>query len=33
MVEYHVPYDNNIIYIKFIADVVTEFRLLSFKEK
>ena len=30
---YHVPYDNNIIYIKFIADVVTEFRLLSFKEK
>jgi motility quorum-sensing regulator / GCU-specific mRNA interferase toxin len=30
---YHVPYDKNIIYTKFIADVVTEFRLLSFKEK
>ncbi|QQP94013.1 type II toxin-antitoxin system MqsR family toxin (plasmid) [Skermanella sp. TT6] len=30
---YHVPHDENVIYIKFIADVVTEFRLLSFKEK
>ena len=30
---YHVPYEDNVIYVKFIADVVTEFRLLSFKEK
>jgi motility quorum-sensing regulator/GCU-specific mRNA interferase toxin len=30
---YHVSYDKNIIYIKFIADVVTEFRLLPFGEK
>lgn len=30
---YHVPYDGLLIYIKFRADVVTEFQLLSFKEK
>jgi motility quorum-sensing regulator / GCU-specific mRNA interferase toxin len=30
---YHVPYDGLVIYVKFVADVVTEFRLLSFKEK
>ena len=30
---YHVPYDGLLIYIKFRADVITEFQLLSFKEK
>lgn len=30
---YHVPYGGFVIYIKFRADVVTEFQLLSFKEK
>jgi motility quorum-sensing regulator / GCU-specific mRNA interferase toxin len=30
---YHVPVDNLVLYIKFQADVVTEFRLMSFKEK
>jgi motility quorum-sensing regulator / GCU-specific mRNA interferase toxin len=30
---YHVPFENIHIYIKFTADAVTEFRLLSFKEK
>ena len=30
---YHVPYDNMLIYIKFTEDEVSEFKLLSFKEK
>ena len=30
---YHVPYENKIIYIKFTKGTITEFRLLSFKEK
>jgi motility quorum-sensing regulator / GCU-specific mRNA interferase toxin len=30
---YHVPSDAGLLYVKFTADVVTEFRLLSFKEK
>lgn len=30
---YHVPAQGMIIYVKFCADVITEFRLLSFKEK
>jgi hypothetical protein len=30
---YHVPYGGLVLYVKFVADVVTEFRLLSFKEK
>jgi motility quorum-sensing regulator / GCU-specific mRNA interferase toxin len=30
---YHVPVDDMVLYVKYTADVVTEFRLLSFKEK
>jgi len=30
---YHVPSEGGLLYIKFTADVVTEFVLLSFKEK
>jgi len=30
---YHVPSDVGALYVKFTADVVTEFMLLSFKEK
>lgn len=30
---YHVPAGKLTLYIKFTADVVTEFRLLSFKER
>lgn len=30
---YHVPYGGLILYVKFRADVITEFQLLSFKEK
>jgi len=30
---YHVPFDGLVLYVKFCADRVTEFRLLSFKEK
>ena len=30
---YHVPSDAGLLYVKFTADVVTEFLLLSFKEK
>lgn len=30
---YHVPADDLILYVKFQADVVTEFRVISFKEK
>ena len=30
---YHVPYENMIIYVKFTQNVISEFILLSFKEK
>ncbi|MEO5329794.1 MAG: type II toxin-antitoxin system MqsR family toxin [Magnetococcus sp. THC-1_WYH] len=30
---YHVPTEDVVVYIKFMADKITEFRLLSFKEK
>lgn len=30
---YHLPHEGLVLYIKFTADVMTEFRLLSFKEK
>ncbi len=30
---YHVPSDQGVLYVKFTADAVTEFLLLSFKEK
>lgn len=30
---YHVPSDQGTLYVKFTADAVTEFLLLSFKEK
>jgi motility quorum-sensing regulator/GCU-specific mRNA interferase toxin len=30
---YHVPADGPVLYVKFQADVVTEFQLMSFKEK
>ena len=30
---YNVPYENYILYIKFTQNVVSEFTLLSFKEK
>ena len=30
---YHVPYDGLVLYVKFTDDRLTEFRLLSFKEK
>ena len=30
---YHVPWEEMVLYVKFTDDVVTEFRLLSFKEK
>ena len=30
---YHVPYDDFVIYIKFTSEVISEFTLLSFKEK
>jgi motility quorum-sensing regulator/GCU-specific mRNA interferase toxin len=30
---YHVPSDVGLLYVKFVADAVTEFLLLSFKEK
>ncbi|MBQ7197680.1 MAG: type II toxin-antitoxin system MqsR family toxin [Selenomonadaceae bacterium] len=30
---YHVPYENIIIYVKFTQNVISEFTLLSFKEK
>jgi motility quorum-sensing regulator / GCU-specific mRNA interferase toxin len=30
---YHVPADDVVLYVKFQADVVTEFRVMSFKEK
>ena len=30
---YHVPYEDMIIYVKFTQNVISEFTLLSFKEK
>lgn len=30
---YHVPVDDLLLYVKFQADVVTEFTVMSFKEK
>jgi motility quorum-sensing regulator/GCU-specific mRNA interferase toxin len=30
---YHVPADGLVLYVKFQADVLTEFRVMSFKEK
>jgi motility quorum-sensing regulator / GCU-specific mRNA interferase toxin len=30
---YHVPADELVLYVKFQADVVTEFRVMAFKEK
>lgn len=30
---YHVPHGDLVLYVKFVADAVAEFRLLSFKEK
>ena len=30
---YHVPYDDLILYVKFTQNVLSEFTLLSFKEK
>jgi len=30
---YHVPSEQGALYVKFTAEVVTEFLLLSFKEK
>jgi motility quorum-sensing regulator/GCU-specific mRNA interferase toxin len=30
---YHVPVDGVVLYVKFQADVVTEFRVMSFKER
>ncbi|SDH47411.1 type II toxin-antitoxin system MqsR family toxin [Roseospirillum parvum] len=30
---YHVPVDDLLLYVKFQADVVTEFRVMAFKEK
>ncbi|WP_084276920.1 type II toxin-antitoxin system MqsR family toxin [Anaerovibrio sp. RM50] len=30
---YHVPYKDYLIYIKFVQGTITEFDLLSFKEK
>ena len=30
---YHVPYENMILYVKFTQNIISEFTLLSFKEK
>lgn len=30
---YHVPADGLVLYVKFQADVITEFRVMSFKER
>ena len=30
---YHVPWENCLLYIKFTEDMISEFLLLSFKEK
>ena len=30
---YHVPWENHLLYVKFTEDMISEFLLLSFKEK
>lgn len=30
---YHVPYENFVLYVKFTQNVISDFTLLSFKEK
>ncbi len=30
---YHVPYENFVLYVKFTKEMLSEFTLLSFKEK
>lgn len=30
---YHVPANDHLLYVKFQADVITEFRVMSFKDK
>lgn len=30
---YHVPVEDLVLYVKFQADVITEFRVMSFKER
>lgn len=30
---YHVPWEDGVLYVKFTEDVISEFLLLSFKEK
>ena len=30
---YHVPFENFVLYVKFTQNVISEFTLLSFKEK
>lgn len=30
---YHLPFDSLVLYVKFTANAVTDFTLLSFKEK
>lgn len=30
---YHIPFNDLVIYMKFRADAIVEFQLLSFKEK
>lgn len=30
---YHVPYENFVLYVKFTKEILSEFTLLSFKEK
>ena len=30
---YHVPYENFVLYVKFTKNVISDFTLLSFKEK
>ncbi len=30
---YHVPFESMVLYVKFQKDVVTEFAVMSFKEK
>lgn len=30
---YHVPYEGKVLYVKFTKEAISEFTLLSFKEK
>ena len=30
---YHVPFDDLVLYVKIQADIITEFRIMSFKER